>query len=275
MIPDWLPPLDSLVRERAGFTLSHMTPRRAEARLAPLARREGYETAGALARAAVKYPDERLAYQTVEALAPSETRFFNGHEAFEAFNGVVLPSLVEGRETGRLRIWSAGCGAGQEAWSLAMAVDQARESLGFRRIELIATDFSETALARAQAGRYSRFEVQLGLPVRRLVEYFEQDGEDWRVGADLRRSVEFHPVNLLGDLKPLGQFDCIVCRGVLGYMPPATRHALLPRLAERLKPGGWLILGADEGPARVETYLRPHAPIPGLYRAPQPARAAA
>lgn len=275
MASDWLDPLESLVRNRAGFTLAGLSERRIEHRLAALARREGYENAAALARAAVKRADERLAYHVVEALAPADTRFFNGHEAFEAFNGVVLPSLVEGHETGRLRIWSAGCGTGQEAWSLAMAIDQARESIGFRRTELIATDFSETALARAQAGRYSRFEVQLGLPVRRLVEYFEQDGEDWRVGADLRRAVEFHPVNLLGDLKPLGQFDCIVCRGVLGHMPAATREALLPRLADRLKPGGWLILGGDEGPAGVETYLRPHAPIPGLYRTPHPARAAA
>ncbi len=275
MASDWLEPLDRLVRNRAGFTLSGMTARRAKKRLAPLARREGYESAGALARAAAKHPDERLAYQVVEALAPAETRFFNGADAFEAFNGVVLPSLVEGHETGRLRIWSAGCGTGQEAWSLAMAVDQARESLGFRRTELIATDFSETALARAQAGRYSRFEMQLGLPVRRLVEYFEQDGEDWRVGADLRRAVEFHPVNLMGDLKPLGEFDCIFCRGVLGHMPASTRDALLPRLAERLKPGGWLVMGAEEGAAGAETYLRPHAPIPGLYRTPHPARAAA
>jgi chemotaxis protein methyltransferase CheR len=110
----------------------------------------------------------------------------------------------------------------------------------------VATDFVEEALAKARKGQYSQFEVQRGLPVSLLVKYFKKMGNAWEISPEIRRKVEFRTHNLLDDCGALGVFDVIFCRNVLIYFDDATKRAVLARLAQRLAPDGYLVLGAAE-----------------------------
>ena len=160
---------------------------------------------------------------------------------------VLLPELIERRAVQKhLRIWSAACSTGQEAYSLSMMLRDDFPILGSWRIEIIGTDISPGVVARAKDGTYSTFEVQRGLPVQLLVKHFEQVGDQWRIKPELRRMADFREFNLLGSLAPLGQFDIILCRNVLIYFDMPTKARVLDAMHKRLARDGSLILGGAE-----------------------------
>lgn len=259
----WIDALEDMALRRAGLTLHGLNRNQIEARLARLARREGYDSPEALSRAAFARPEERLAYEVVETLVPGQTRFFGA--GFKAFETVILPQLARRAAERPARIWSAGCGTGQEAYSIAMTIEDAGGDVRPERFEIAATDYSESAIETAQAGRYSRFEVQLGLPIRNLLNHFEQDGEMWRVKPRLRRGIEFRALNLMADLSSMQDFDVIFLRGVVSWMPADVAEKTLSRAAARLRPGAWLILGAGERSAQTFGRLQ-ETTTPGLYQ---------
>ncbi len=264
----------ALTRRRAGLALPP-EPGMVEIRLAPLARREGMESAWALLAAARRQPESPLASGVVEALVPRDTWFFRDRTPFRYLAEHVLPEAFaeavrrDGKEA-VLRIWCAGCGAGQEAYSLAMLLEE-RHARGQPSLaQIVATDFSRTALNRARQGLYNQFEAQRGLPIRRLVEHFDKEGEDWRIAPALRRRVDFRLLNLLQDLAPLGEFDIVLLRHVLPHLAAEPRGDVLTRASARLRPEGWLMLGAWEAAPDGAADLDPAPGVPGLYRARAP-----
>jgi chemotaxis protein methyltransferase CheR len=146
----------------------------------------------------------------------------------------------------RIRVWCAAAATGQEPYSLAIELAERERQLAGWTIEIVATDFAEEALHKARKGVYSQFEVQRGLPVSLLVKYFAKVGSAWEMSPDIRGKVDFRTHNLLDDGAELGTFDVIFCRNVLIYFDEATKRAVLTRLAARLAPDGYLVLGAAE-----------------------------
>jgi chemotaxis protein methyltransferase CheR len=181
----------------------------------------------------------------VDALTTNETSFFRDGEPFTAMTGMVLPELLTSRSTTRhLRVWSAACSSGQEAYTLAM---QLHDNLPHGwTYEILGTDISTEVLARAEAGRYSQLEVNRGLPAAALVKHFERVGSHWQVSPNLRKNVSFRRLNLAAALPALGHFDVIFLRNVLIYFDVATKRAVLERVGSLLKPDGWLFLGSAE-----------------------------
>lgn len=246
MNPADVPFVADLARRRAGLFVSQDRAQLAEARLAPVARRQGLSDVGELVEAAREDPDGAAAALLVEALASSDTAFFRDRQVFERLQAEILPALARSRPEGAVRVWSVGCGGGQEVYSLAIGAAEAA-SPGLN-LQLFASDFSERALAKAKAGSYTHFEVQRGLPVRLLLKHFEKTGDAWRVCARLRQQVRWARVNLMDDLSRLGAFDVILCRNVLpGFAPDAARETL-DKLEALLAPDGVLVLGAGEAP---------------------------
>ena len=145
---------------------------------------------------------------------------------------------------GRLRIWSAGCGTGQEAYSLAIALTEAREPPV--HVEIVASDLCERRLERAQAGLYSQFEVQRGLTAHRLVAHFDNRGEHFAVSPRLQRNIIWRRINLIGDLNVMGRFDLILCRHVLAGLDPRARPGVLAGLTGALAAGGQLVLAPGD-----------------------------
>ena len=237
-----------------------------ETRLAPLLRREGMPGLDALAarlRSAAQTP---LAREVVEAMTTNESFFFRDDKPFTHLRTQALPRLHAARPAGaRLRLWSAAASTGQEAYSLAMVVAEGRLALGSRDVEILGTDIAREPLARAREGSYTQFEIQRGLPMQMLVKYFRKEGTQWRLAEAIRAMVGFREWNLLGDLRPLGQFDVVFCRNVLIYFDQATKTQVLAGIARQLAPDGLLYLGGAETVLGITDRFVPSKSDYGVY----------
>jgi chemotaxis protein methyltransferase CheR len=121
-------------------------------------------------------------------------------------------------------------------------------------------------LEKSKAGLYSQFEVQRGLPIQMLVNYFTQTGEMWQLNADIRAMVQHRQLNLLHDFSQLGVFDVIFCRNVLIYFDQDTKINIFNRLAKVMEPDGFLVLGAAETVVGLTDVFKPFPDKRGLYR---------
>jgi chemotaxis protein methyltransferase CheR len=188
-----------------------------------------------------------LARRVVEALLNNETYFFRDKPTFDQMPHSILPELARRRTASRrLSIWSAGCSTGQEAYSLAMLFAQQRERWEGWSIEILGTDVSHRAVTAARKGRYSQFEVQRGLTVKEMLDFFEEQPGGWQVRRDIQDLVQFRQHNILDNPPARKPFDLILCRNVLLYFNQQTRTHTFARLAEALAPDGFLMLGAGE-----------------------------
>jgi chemotaxis protein methyltransferase CheR len=207
-------------------------------------------------------------------MVAGETSFFRDRIPFDQFREETLPALVAAPRDRPIRVWSAACATGQEPYSLAMLLDEERSSLQGARVELFGSDISERALEKARSGVYTQFEVQRGLPIRRLMRHFDKTGEMWTLSPQIRQMVRWRRINVLADLRALGQFDVIFCRNLLSSFDTATRRRVLEQLARALPQDGRLVLGIDETASDVTEALRQVPGRLGLY-APNPAHRAA
>lgn len=262
MTPADIELLVALCRAKAGLRILPDKIYYIESRLAPVARREGVDSLGDLFDILRSKQEERLIWSVIEAMAGAETCFFRDRIPFQDFETRILPEAVARRQgQAPLRVLSAGCATGQEAYSLAIAAHSARLPVSETSIQIIGADLSQRALEKAQKGMYSQFEVQRGLPIRRLIDHFDKQDDTWTVGAHLQRAIRWRRVNLLANLEPLGQMDVIFCRYLLSGLEPAAQRRVLENLAAILAPGGVLVLGNKESPAGLTGSL---APVPDL-----------
>lgn len=266
--------LKMIVHSRSGMVVDPSKTYSIETRLGPLARREGFSSIGELITAVRTRRDDRLMWAVTEAMASTETSFFRDETPFNQFRDEMLPKLTAQRGGAPIKVWSAACASGQEAYSLAMVVEEERAKLAGTQVELFASDLSEICIEKSQAGLYTQFEIQRGLPIRFLLRYFEKAGEMWRVQPSLRQAVRWKRINLLADLTPLGRFDVIFCRYAIGQFDEPTRRRVLGQLALALPEDGYLVLGLTETAAGSDA-LRPVPGQPGLYMRNPAYRAAA
>jgi len=188
----------------------------------------------------------------LDELTVHETSFFRNRPQLEGFRREALPALLgEGERQGRrvLRIWSAACSSGEEAYTLAMLV---LETLGdeARRwdVRIAATDISRRMLERARRAEYGPYSFR-GAPAYYVQKYFEIAGPQlYRVRPEARNLVEFGLLNLADDrgMGTMRGFDVVFCRNALIYFDPASRHRCAQRLADALAPGGFLFVGHAE-----------------------------
>ena len=246
----------ALARVRSGLVLTGERGFFVETRLGPVARREGHGSVSELIGRIKAGGDERLMRVVVEALLIQETGFFRERAAFRALQDDMLATLAGGAD--KVRVWSAGCGGGQEAYSLAMLADAAPFAID---LDIFASDLSASALEKAESGLYTHFEVQRGLPIRSLLRYFEPVEDAWRISSDLRAKVRWGRLNLVDPFSTAEPFHLILCRHVLETFDPAMRAKTLERLTASLAPGGWLALGVEERAPQGFAVVGP-----GLYR---------
>ncbi len=246
------------INKAAGIVLTTEKAYFVEARLSPVLREEGLASIDELMTRAER-GDRRLAQRVVDALTTNETFFFRDKSPFEHFRNIILPELIGRRPAGKtLRIWCAACSSGQEPFSLVMVLDELKAQLGGRNVEIHASDISEAILNKAKSGLFNQFEVQRGLPTKMLLQYFEKVGENWRISPDVVKRVNFFKFNLLEEPKTLGTFDVIFCRNVLIYFDRPTRGKIFDRLADRLAPDGFLLLGGAESTFGVTDRFSSH-----------------
>lgn len=239
--------LSNFLLGKSGLALGSGKEYLIEARLIPLAQSWGLANLEELVRELRGRKDERLHSAVVEAMTTNETSFFRDKTPFEEMKEMLLPELIAARRMVRqLRVWCAASSTGQEPYSFLMLIAESFPTLRDWRIEFVATDIDNTALARAESGVYTQFEVQRGLPIQLLMKYFEQVENGWRIKDEIRDRVSFRQLNLLDDFSRLGQFDIVFCRNVLIYFQNQTKRQILERIGKLLRPDGYLYLGAAE-----------------------------
>ncbi len=197
-------------------------------------------------------PDGYEIRRLIEALLVHETYFFRELAPLTELVDGYLATVVEQR--GRARVWSAACATGEEPYTLAMLLDE-RGLLD--KVEIVATDISGSALARAESGRHSRRSLRDGYPPALAARYLEVSSHGVLVAPRIRGAVTFQRLNLIdaAAIASLGQFDAILCRNVLIYFKESRVLAVVDRLTAALRPGGWLAVGVSESLLRFGTSL--------------------
>lgn len=266
MTPSDFSNLADLVSRRSGLVLTSGKKALAQTRLHPVARRFGFRDTAALLRE-LPYPSEELARAITEALTTNDTAFFRDHAVFAFLARHALPELIRARaSTRRIRIWCAAASTGQEAYSLATILDEmGLAALGWK-IDLIATDLNDSAIARAKEGLYASYEIERGLPQQLLERYFVEEKGQWRVADRLRRMVTFRSFNLLDHFGWLGEIDIALCRNVLLYFEAGERAEVYAKLATTLASDGYLFLGDAE--TAPHQFVRARG-VRGLYVNPR------
>ena len=190
--------------------------------------------------------DANEAMALLKDLLISVTHFFRDPEAFAAVQHRVIHRLFDGREaTDHVRVWSAGCATGEEAYSIAMLLaEHAAGLLAGPRIQVFATDLDEAAIRIARRGLYTAADVAV-VPPNRLQRFFHRDRGGFRVRRELRELVLFAHHNVIKD-PPFSHLDLIVCRNLLIYLNRPSQQRLMETFQFALRRNGYLFLGNSE-----------------------------
>jgi chemotaxis protein methyltransferase CheR len=180
-------------------------------------------------------------------LTVPETYFYRHAEQFRALAEVALPQRLAAREDQRrLRILSAGCASGEEAYTIAIVVRELVPA-GWD-VRILGVDANPTMIRRAEQARYTRWALR-ATPADRQRRWFSGHGDAIRLDDAVRRPVRFLPHNLVDDAAttwPPDAYDVIFCRNMLMYLTPGAASAVLARIVRSLVPGGFLFLGPAE-----------------------------
>jgi chemotaxis protein methyltransferase CheR len=189
----------------------------------------------------------------IDAISTNETLFFRDARPFEVLQHKILPDLIDRRTEQSsglfpipIRIWSAACSTGQEAYSIAIVLRELLPNLKKYNIKLRGTDISDAAIAQASYGRYNKFEIERGLTKKILQKYFVPNGGNWRICDEIRAMVAFDKQNILKPFNGMGKVDIIFCRNVAIYFKLEDRKRLFESIANVLEPDGYLIIGSTE-----------------------------
>lgn len=255
-----------LLKEKSGLVLTPDKSYVLDSRLNPVAKKWGFSSLEAMTAALQGVPDSDLVTDVTEAMTTGETSFFRNTRPFHFFRDTVLPYMLKNRSSKRqIKIWCAACSSGQEPYSLGMILKEMDKKLAGWKIEILATDISNEVLNQARGGTYSQFEVQRGLPIGMLLKHFTQKEEKWQIKDDIRKMVKFQYFNMLDNMSSLGEFDVIFCRNVLVYFDDAGKKQALDKIAGRLRPDGFLFLGANENLSHLTDTFRPSPDKVGIY----------
>jgi chemotaxis protein methyltransferase CheR len=195
--------------------------------------------------------DDALLERLTLLLTIPETHFFRVKPQMKALANVVLPTLA--RDRASIRVWSAGCSTGEEAYTLAML---ALEGQG-PAVSVLGTDLHPGSLEVARAARYGAWSFRDTPPHVRQMYFDAVASARWQVKPEVRDLVKFAALNLLEAHWTVdGTFDLIVCRNVMIYFSNDNAQRLIARLAARLRPGGWLLLGPSDPPPLPATLQR-------------------
>jgi chemotaxis protein methyltransferase CheR len=243
-----------LLRKESGIHLPESKAALVYSRLAKRLRALRIESFHQYCRLVAANADERL--NMMGALATHVTRFFREPHHFEHLKSRVLPPLLEAaRQGAAVRLWSAGCSSGQEAYSIALAVLALMPDAAARDIRILATDIDPHMLAKGRRGIYGPAELR-DVPLEMKARWFEavpaEGRGSLRANDDLRALVAFRELNLIGNWPMRGPFHAIFCRNVVIYFEEGTQSLLWRRMLPLLSAGGCLYIGHSErvaGPA--------------------------
>jgi chemotaxis protein methyltransferase CheR len=239
--------LQKLVQDASSIVIEPGKEYLAEARLSTIAHAEGMRSVQELIGSLRISPDSGLQSRVLDAMTNNETTFFRDQHPFTVLRNTILPGLLDRHATDRrLTIWSAASSSGQEAYSIAMMLEDDFQGLPQWQVRIIGTDISGAVLERARKGRYSQMEMSRGLLPQQIQRHFTRHGNEWQISETIRRRVEFRRLNLFDSWTGLPDFDIIFLRNVLIYFEVEKKREILRKIRGILRPNGALLLGGAE-----------------------------
>ena len=209
--------------------------------------------------------------QAWDALIPlvtnNESHFFRQLPQLRVLQETLLPDLVARAGGRRIRVLSAPCATGEEAFTLAILAEEKLLLKAGDALKIIGADVDHAALEVAVQARYGHSALRAVSPDA-LARYFGEDSAGWRLRARIRDRVTFRQVNLLAPHKTwpdFGGFDAILCRDLLIYCDPPKQAQIISNLAAALNPGGFLLVGHSESVGEGESRLRIHTTRDTVY----------
>jgi len=257
--------LQDFLKKAIGLALGDNRQYLVETRLRPLLSEYRLDGFGELLEGLRNGQPQALREHVIEAMTTQETSWLRDRYPFVTLEQTILPSLDHRK---RLRIWSAACSTGQEAYSIAMIIHglkQARPCRLQSNVDILATDVSQNAIKEAIHGCYPKTALTRGLSTEQIQRYFRAAGDCWQVSPQLRGYIRFQVHNLLNSYALLGRFDVIFCRNTLIYFEQSMRCDILRRIAQTLTPGGFLILGGSESVGECAPELAMAKTAGGVY----------
>jgi chemotaxis protein methyltransferase CheR len=222
------------------------------ARLNPLVRSHEFTDLEELLSAIRALPgaEDPLSERFIDALTINETSFFRESTPFALLTEKLLPEHLasKGIHSQGLKIWSAGCSTGQEAYSIALSIQHKFPGISPANVRIVGTDISEDAIHQARQGRYNGCEIKRGLPTKLQEEFFEENEGMWHTTDSLRRWVSFQKQNLLEIPPQHGLFDIVFCRHVAVYFDEKDRATLFENIARHMAPGASLVCAMTDMP---------------------------
>lgn len=246
----------SLVHKRIGISLAQSKCELVYSRLSRRLRALGLSDFDAYLKC-VESGDEQELQHFSNAITTNLTSFFRENHHFEFLANELLPALARSRqESRRIRIWSAGCSTGEEAYSIAMVILECLSHLRDWDIRVLATDIDTNVLNFARRGLYpgERLEKMDG---DRVLRWFERSPDaQYRVHDELRSLITFNELNLVGHWPMAGPFDVIFCRNVVIYFDRETQRQIIARMAALQRLGDHLLVGHSESLRNVSSQYR-------------------
>ncbi|TWI07988.1 CheR family methyltransferase [Aerolutibacter ruishenii] len=250
-----------MLLQSAGISLASGKKAMVAGRLAKRLKHLQLDSYEAYHQAVARSPEEMQV--AVDLLTTNETHFFREQPHFDLLRERILPSLSKARP---LRIWSAAASTGQEAYSLAMLLAR---HVAHNDWEVFGSDISSRVLEQARRGQYDMSQAR-ELPDGYLRAYClrgigRQEGS-FVIAPELRQKVRFSQINLNASLPDIGLFDVVLLRNVLIYFQPDVKQRVIGHVLERLRPGGWLLVGHSESFGSTSRGLV--NVVPSVYRKP-------
>ncbi len=247
--------LRELLQSACGFVLRDDLKFIAERRLGPRLEALGLRDFGTYQRYLRFDPRGKDELSLViDLLMPRETYFFREPTQLRCFVDELVPLLVKEHRSRALHVWSAGCSSGEEPYTLSMLMG-AHPALSGWALEVMGTDLSQKALSAARHAEYGPSALRATSETQRAQFFDELDSGKVRVKREVRDRVRFGWLNLLdeGGARLLPVMDVIFCRNVLIYFDVETRKRVLGLFAQRLREGGYLLLGHSENLLSLST----------------------
>jgi chemotaxis protein methyltransferase CheR len=217
--------------------------------------------------------NRQLKDDVVDAMTTNETLWFRDNHPFHLLNTKLFPELASKSAFSPLKIWSAACSTGQEPYSIAITAKEYQDANPGKLksgVSITATDISPTVINVAQSGIYEMLALGRGMSQERLQRCFDEHTEGkWKIKPVYQKMINFQLLNLMEPYQKIGSdFDIIFCRNVLIYFSSELKKDILIKMHQRLKPGGYLMLGASESLNGLSDYYEMEQCRPGIiYRA--------
>jgi two-component system CheB/CheR fusion protein len=243
MLEATMPRIVGLLRERRGHDFSQYKPSTLRRRVLRRLDVHGISTPADYVR--LLETDHAEVELLFRELLIGVTSFFRDPEAFAALADALRSELERKPEGEPIRVWVAGCSTGEEAYSIAILLQEVMDQIGRHfPVQVFATDIDPRAIDAARSGLFP-YGIAADVSPARLERYFVEAGERFRIRKDLRETLVFAVQNLIQD-PPFTRLDLLVCRNVLIYFGAALQRQLLPVFHYAIRPGGLLLLGTSE-----------------------------